>query len=297
MEHLFRSLLFVPGHKAKMYDSAMATDADVLVIDIEDSVQPSRNKQPARDTAARMLAEGRMAGRVVYVRVNDRESGELLRDVTQLAVPGVSGFVYPKATCGQDVYFMGKLLETIEYERGLPVGTFKLIPLVETCGAVLNITDICAAAPDRLVGILFGAEDFMGDLDGEHDAEQWTLHTPRARIAMAAHAAGLAAIDTPHINVHDMEDLERHVKRAKRLGFEGMLCLHPKELPLVHAYYSPSEAEVSWAREMLSAARQAAEHGDGVAMVGGKFVGPPLVEKATKILARHQLVLESARRG
>lgn len=128
--------MFVPAHNDRLMSSAARVDADVLLLDIEDSVQPAANKQVARDNILRYLADGRFRGRVLYPRVNDRESGELLRDVYQLTVEGIAGFMYPKSKKGEDIYFFGKLLETIEYEKGFPIGTFKIIPLIETTGAV-----------------------------------------------------------------------------------------------------------------------------------------------------------------
>ena len=158
MEHLFRSLMFVPAHNEHLMESAATRcNADVLLPDIEDSVQPYENKQVARDNILRYVREGRFEGRAVYPRINDRESGELLRDVYQLTVPGITGFMYPKATKAEDIYFIGKLLETIEYEKGLPVGTFKLIPLIETTGAVMNIQSICGGCSFRVRGFCDGS--------------------------------------------------------------------------------------------------------------------------------------------
>ena len=144
--------MFVPAHNSRLMDSACRVSADVLLPDIEDSVQPSENKQIARDNILKYISENKFKNRILYPRINDRESGHLLKDVYQLTVKGITGFVYPKATCGQDIYFIGKLLDTIEYEKGFPVGTFKLIPLIETTGAVLNVQDICKASP-RVVAV------------------------------------------------------------------------------------------------------------------------------------------------
>ena len=162
------------------------------------------------------MREGRFAGRAVYPRINDRESGELLRDVYQLTVPGITGFMYPKSTKAEDVYFIGKLLETIEYEKHLPVGTFKLIPLIETAGAVMNIQSICQAC-SRVVAVAFGCEDFVTDMQGKHDAEGVSILSARTMIAMGARACGIQPIDTVHIKVHDLEDLERNLQLSKKL--------------------------------------------------------------------------------
>lgn len=281
--------MFVPAHNERLMASASKSDADVLLLDIEDSVQPISNKQIARDTILTYIAEGRFSGRKVFPRVNDRESGELLKDVTQLSVKGVYGFMYPKSKRGEDVYFFDKLLETIEYEKNIPVGTYKIIPLIETASAVMNVQEICLASK-RVIAIAYGSEDFITDLEGIHDSEHLSLLTPRALIAMGARATGVIPIDTVHVRVHDLEDLEVNLKTSKRLGFEGMLVLNPKEIPLVHEYYSPTIKEVEEANEMLRLSDEASRSGKGVALMDGKFIGPPMVSAAKKTLQKNKLI-------
>lgn len=286
---LFRSLLFVPSHNEKLMTSASNSDADILLLDIEDSVQPTSNKEVARNTVLKYLKEGHFENKILFPRINDRESGQLLKDVLALTTEGIAGFMYPKAKKGEDIYFFDKLLETVEYEKGIEKGTFKIIPLIETASAVLNVEEICRAS-SRVVAIAFGSEDFITDLEGIHDYEHTSLSTPRAIIAMGARAAGVIPIDTVHIRVHDLEDLEKNLIISKNLGFEGMLVLHPKELPLVHQYFSPSIQEVNDAQEMLKLAEEAEKSGVGVAIKNGKFIGPPMIKNAQKILYKHMLI-------
>ena len=281
-DFLMRSLMFVPAHNEKLMDSALRRDADVLLLDIEDSVQPSENKQIARDNIKRYSAEGKFKNKIIFPRVNDRESGHLLQDVYQLTIDGITGFMYPKAKKGEDIYFFSKLIETIEYEKGIPKNTYKIIALIETPGAVLNIQDICTACPDRLVAVAFGCEDYMTELGGKHDLESSSIFTARSIIAMGAKANNVVPIDTVHIQVHDLEDLERNLIIGRNLGFEGMLVLNPKEIPLVHQYYSPTEDEVRWATEMLKLSEEAVAQGKGVAVKDNKFIGPPMVKMAEK---------------
>lgn len=282
--------MFVPAHNDRLMQSAARSEADILLLDIEDSVQPIDNKQVARDKIKHYVETGVFQNRVLFPRVNDRESGELLKDVYQLSIPGVTGFMYPKSQKGEDVYFFGKLLETIEYEKNIPVGTFKIIPLIETVGAVLNIQEICQACPNRVVAVAFGCEDFVTSLGGEHDLEGNSIFTARAMIAMGAKANGIIPIDTVHIRVHDLEDLERNLQLSKKMGFEGMLVLNPKEIPLVHKYYSPSEEQVMWAEEMLRLSEEAVAQGKGVAVKDNKFIGPPMVKMAKDILRKKELI-------
>lgn len=289
-DYLMRSLMFVPAHNKKLLESAVRRDADVLLLDIEDSV-PSINKQEARDNIKEFVKNPDLNGKLIFPRINDRESGELLKDSYQLTIDGVAGFMYPKVKTGEDVYFFGKLLETIEYEKGYPIGTFKIIPLIETTSAVVNIKDICTAC-HRVIAVAFGCEDYVTDLQGKHDEQGNSIFLARSIIAMTARACGIYPIDTVHIKVHDLEDLERNLILSKNLGYEGMLVLNPKELPLVHKYYSPSEEEVAWAEEMLRLSSEAETLGKGVAVKDNKFIGPPMVKMAKNILKNHKRILE-----
>lgn len=283
-----RSLMFVPAHNQKLLDSSLRRDADVLLLDIEDSV-PIVDKQTARDNIKEFVLRPEAQGKLIFPRVNDRESGELLKDLYQLTIGGISGFMYPKSTKEEDVYFVGKLLETIEYEKGLPVGTFKLIPLIETAGAIVNIKEICTGCT-RVVAVAFGCEDYVTDLNGKHDSEGQSILYARNAIVNAARATGVLPIDTVHIKVHDLEDLERNLILSKNLGFEGMLVLNPKELPLVNQYFSPSEEDVSWAKKMIQLSEEAINEGKGVAVKDGKFIGPPMLKMANTILRKYTLI-------
>ncbi len=283
-----RSLMFVPAHNQKLLDSSIKRDADVLLLDIEDSV-PIPEKQQARENIKEFVKREALQGKLIFPRVNDRESGELLKDAHQLTIEGVHGFMYPKATKGEDIYFFGKLLETIEYEKGLPIGTFKIIPLIETTGAVMNIQEICTAC-SRVIAVAFGCEDYVTDLKGKHDAAGQSIFYARNAISNGARACGVIPIDTVHIKVHDLDDLEKNIILAKQLGFEGMLVLNPKELPLVHKYFSPTEEEVAWATEMIELSEEAIREGKGVAVKDNKFIGPPMVKMAKNILKKQELI-------
>lgn len=290
-----RSLMFVPAHNQKLLDSSLRRDADVLLLDIEDSV-PVVDKQQARDNIKGFLARPEAKGKLIFPRVNDRESGELLKDLYQLTIPGVTGFMYPKCTKEEDVYFVGKLLETIEYEKDIPVGTFKLIPLIETAGAIVEIKEICTACT-RVIAVAFGCEDYVTDLEGKHDPDGQSIFYARNAIVNSARATGVLPIDTVHIKVHDLEDLEKNLILSKNLGFEGMLVLNPKELPLVNQYFSPSDEEIAWAEEMVQLTAEAKAEGKGVAVKEGKFIGPPMLKMAEKILSKYQKISDKTASG
>ena len=268
----------------------------MLLFDIEDSV-PICDKQQARDNVKHLtqISAFKNYSGGVFARVNDRESGELLKDLYQLTIDGIDGFVYPKSNKGEDVYFVGKLLETIEYEKKLPIGTFKIIPLIETVGAVMNIMEICQACPNRVIAVAFGCEDYVTSLHGQHDSAGESIFFARNMIVNAARACGIAPIDTVHINVHDLDDLEKNLMLAKKIGFEGMLVLNPKELPLVHKYFSPTQEELLWAEEMVALYDEAQQEGKGVTLKNGKFVGPPMLSMAKNIIYKNNLINNDAK--
>ena len=218
-----RSLLFVPGHNSKFMESAAKSNADILLPDVEDSVQPISNKQLSRDMILSFVNDKKFDGKLVFPRVNAPDSGELINDITQLAVRGIDGFMYPKARTGSDIYFFDKLLESVEAQKGFPIGTFKIIALIET-------------------------------------------------------------IDTVHVNINDLDDLEKNLKTAKNLGFEGMLSLHPKELPLIHQYFSPSSKEIDNAKRIIELYNESELNGRGVALFGDELIGPPMVKDAKNLL-------------
>jgi citrate lyase subunit beta / citryl-CoA lyase len=278
-----RSLLFVPGHNLKFMESAILSDADILLPDVEDSVQPISNKQLSRDLIISFVNDKKFNNKKVFPRINSPESGELLKDITQLTVNGIDGFMYPKSKNGNDIYFFDKLLESVETQKGFPIGTFKIIPLIETSAAVLNAQDICKAS-NRVIAIAYGCEDFITDLKGIHDINDTSLFVPRALIAMAARANGVIPIDTVHVNINDLDDLEKNLQVAKNLGFEGMLSLHPKELPLIHKYFSPSKNEIENAKRIIELYKESELNGKGVALFGNELIGPPMVKDAKNLL-------------
>ena len=161
--------------------------------------------------------------------------------------------------------------------------------MIETAGAIVNIKEICTACT-RVVAVAFGCEDYVTDLGGKHDSEGQSIFYARNAIVNAARFAGVAPIDTVHIKVHDLEDLERNLILSKNLGFEGMLVLNPKELPLVNQYFSPSEEEIAWAEEMVQLTAEAKAEGKGVAVKDNKFIGPPMLKMAEKILAKQKKI-------
>ncbi|KKL89677.1 hypothetical protein LCGC14_1912320 [marine sediment metagenome] len=252
-----RSYLFVPGHNQKLLDSAARSDADVLILDLEDSV-PEGYKDQARIKICSFVC-----GKPIFVRIKNNFDLAYINFVT---------IIIPKATA--------KEIEKYSY-----CGS-NLIPLIETTQGIFEAYEICKSP--NVVAVAFGGEDFKADLQGTD------YHTARAIVAMAARAAGIEPIDTVHTDVNNLGDLEKHLKVSKSLGYRAMLCLHPKELPLVHKYFTPSVQEIEQAKEMIRLSEQAAKEGKGVAVIDGVFIGPPMIRAARKLLNnRYEKIIDN----
>jgi citrate lyase subunit beta/citryl-CoA lyase len=289
-QFIMRSLMFVPGHNEKLLQSAANSTADVLLLDVEDSVLPAENKKDARKIIKSYVQNGTFSKHRVFVRINEIKSGFLLQDILQLTIEGITGFLLSKTNSASDIVFLDKLLETIELERELQVGYFKLIPILETAASIINANEI-AQSSERIIAIGFGSEDFVSDIEGIRDFDSNTsIFSPRAWVAMVARMHNLIPIDAAYIKVHDSEGLEAHLKVGRTFGYAGMWVLHPSQIELVNRYYSPSKVEIEEAQEILSLAEEANKLGKGVAIINGKFIGPPLVVKANKIIARVKLI-------
>jgi citrate lyase subunit beta / citryl-CoA lyase len=284
-----RSLLFVPAHKSKYYEHALASEADAIIFDLEDSVFSTELKASARKILAENVNIFEGSGKHLFVRINDRESGELFDDLILTASLPIDGYMYPKAHSAQDIYFIDKYLDVIEAKLKLPNGGLKLLPLIETAESIFNVLSI-AKESDRTVGLAFGCEDYLGDTGGNHDLNEAALESARSAVALACRASGIEPIDTVHIKIHDAEDLARNLKIAKTHGFSGMLCLHPKEISTVNDNFTPSFEELAWAQNVLDIANESQSHYNGVVLVDGQFVGPPLIQKAEKVLNRARVL-------
>lgn len=294
-EFLMRSLMFVPGHNEKLLVSASKSNADILLFDVEDSVLPDSNKEIARKKIKEYVTSGIYKNFDLFVRINERISGHLLNDVYQLTLEEITGFLYSKTYTKEDIIFFDKLLETIEYEKGFPIGKFKIIPILETAASIINADEI-AKASSRVVAIGFGSEDFISDLEGIRDFdESVSIFSARAWVAMVARANKVIPIDAAYIHVHDIEGLEKHLQKGRLLGYAGMWVLHPKQNELANKYYSPSPEEVQNAYEMLRIYEMAQKDDKGVAIIEGKFIGPPIVVAAKKTIKKHELI-ESRRK-
>ncbi len=287
---LLRSMMFVPGHNQKLIDSAAKSTADALIFDLEDSVQPESNKLLARDVIVANSRDERFAHFQKFVRLNEIETEFFLQDVLQVTHGLIDGFLLSKTNTKEDVQYLDNLLTSIEKERHLTPGKFSIIPILESAKSIVNIHDI-ATSSSRIIALGFGSEDYVSDIHGIRDFEtNISIQYPRSLVPVVARAYGLEAIDAAYIKVHDLEGLERHLQTGKILGYGGMWILHPKQNDLSNQYFAPTQQEYENAVEFLRLYEEAKKINKGVAIIEGKFVGPPLITKSNDIIARYEMI-------
>lgn len=284
-----RSLLFVPGDSEKKLEKGFGADADVVIVDLEDSVAP-QNKVAAREIAARFIAGNRQqTSSAIYIRVNDLSTGLTDDDLGVLVAVKPDGIMLPKSNSGQDVQQLSAKLRVHEAENGLPDGGIKILPIItETAAGVLAAASY-AGASARLAGLTWGAEDLsaaIGARAARDDNGRYTdvFRLARSMTILAAGAAEVAAIDTVFPAFRDMAAFEAECAEAERDGFTGKMAIHPAQVPVINAAFTPS-AEAIERSQAIVAAFEAAGN-PGVVGIDGKMYDRPHLRLAERLLAR-----------
>lgn len=284
-----RSLLFVPGDSERKLEKGFAAGADVVIVDLEDSVAP-QNKSLARDIAARVIAEQRLRTKsAIYVRVNDLSTGLTDDDLAALLAAKPDGIMLPKSNGGQDVQHLSAKLRVYEAENGLPDGAIRILPIItETAAGVLAAASY-AQVSARLVGVTWGAEDLSAALGARTARDERGRYTDVFRLArtmtvLAAGAAEVAAIDTVFPNFRDMVAFEAECTEAERDGFTGKMAIHPAQVPVINAAFTPSAEAVQHSLAIVAAFEAAGN--PGVVGIDGKMVDRPHLRLAERLLAR-----------
>jgi citrate lyase subunit beta/citryl-CoA lyase len=286
---LIRSLLFVPGNRPDRMKKAMDAGADGVIFDLEDAV-PLSEKARAREFISEMLMEGLPSP--VVVRVNAIETGLIQEDIKAAVRPGLSAVILPKVEEPNQLVDLSGMLLVHEQAAGIQRGSVEVIPLIESARAIQNLYAVLTTPmdPPRLRTVAFGAADFALDMAIELTKNGEELHFPRYSISMACRAAGLhPPLDTPYmVDIRDMKGLEEDAMRAKRLGFQGKLCVHPSQVDVCNRVFSPSEEEIIWAKKIIAAFEEAQAKGSAAVQVEGRFVDIPVVSRARKVVETAQ---------
>jgi citrate lyase subunit beta / citryl-CoA lyase len=258
---MFRSLIFVPGNSIRFVEKAKTLTADIICLDLEDSV-PDNEKDAARRIIKETLMTRRQEyRRPLYVRTNSRESGLIPTDLKAVLQDGVEGIVVPKVSDAYEIVEVKKHIVTLETER--KVGKIVLMPSIETARGVVNAHSI-ASADERINAIIFGVFDFLYDMRLDYDEHDPVRHSyARAKVPVDARAAGVEAIDAIWQKVDDIDGLIRDATMAKRLGYSGKSIIHPSQINPVHKVFRPSKNEIEWAKKVVQKLGEAMKNGTG----------------------------------
>lgn len=287
-----RSWLFVPADSEKKLGKALETGADVLILDLEDSVVAA-NKAIAREMARGWLdlnrdagRDGRRVGR--WVRINALDT-QAWRDDLISVMPGrPDGIMLPKAAGPDSVLQVAAELYELEQRHGIAPGSTRILPLVsETALAALGIAQYATAALPRLAGLTWGAEDLSAAIGAtrkrdQHGAWTDTFRYVRSQTLLTAHARGVLAIDTLHADFADLKGLKLAAEDSRADGFAGMLAIHPAQVPLINQAFTASAEELDEARAIVEAF--AANPTAGALQIDGKMIDRPHLALARRVL-------------
>jgi citrate lyase subunit beta / citryl-CoA lyase len=275
-----RSLLFAPGDSERKAAKAIASDADGVILDLEDSVAPA-----AKDAARAMVAAMLPVERPVVVRVNPRGTPWYLADLAATVAARPTAILLPKCTGPDDMAALDHHIEALEAANGLPIGGIGVLALVTETALSLRTMDY-TAAPPRLLALCFGAEDLSADLGiapRAPDGYSAPVAAARAAMLLSAAQAGVPALDTPWPDPRDEAGLAAEAATAARDGFIGKLCIHPAQIGPVNAAFTPDAGRVAWAHRVIAAF--AASPGVGVLALDGAMIDQPHLKLARRILA------------
>jgi citrate lyase subunit beta / citryl-CoA lyase len=278
----YRSVLFAPGNNPRRVAKVFQCGADVAILDLEDAV-PIAEKESTRLLAVEALnGERDCAG---YVRVNSFDTPWCYGDLVGVVHARLDGIVLPKAETADQLRTVDWVIGNLERERGLPAGSIDLMPIIETARGVMALETLLAATP-RVRRVAFGGGDYTLDLDLQWTIEESEFAFARARLVHCSRAAGLEApIDTVLLQIRDSERFQSSARLARRLGFQGKLCIHPDQVPLANAAFAPTVEEIAHAKAVIAAFEVAERQGSASIQLDGLFIDYPIAYKARRVLA------------
>ena len=283
---LARSLMFVPGHRERMVDKAMGlADLDVALLDIEDGV-PVAEKDNARAVLSGALGRAAASRPRRFVRVNAVTSDRFDADIAAVVRTGTEGLLLPKVESVGEIRRADQRAGERESAGGLPAGSIAFIVAIESGIGLLRTLEIATASP-RVIGVMFGGEDYANDLGlpTDRQGEARELVHARASLVVSAAAARVQAFDGVWPDIQDPEGLRRDSLQARRLGFTGKSLIHPGQIGIINEVFTPSEGDVDYARRVVVAFEEAEARGDGAIAFGGQLIDRPIVERARRVIA------------
>lgn len=284
-----RSELTVPGHNLKMMAKAAASSADQVMFDLEDACAVSQ-KVGARQTVIEALKTLDFQGKIRAFRPNNIRTKFFYRDlieVVEAAGQNIDVIVIPKCYAPEDILFVDRLLSQIEENMGFEIGRIKLEVLIESADAVLHAEQIAKSTP-RLGGLIFGLVDFAGDIGArELEGEQFFYYNyAKAKCITAARAAGITVVDGVTLAIRDSEACRRDAQMGARMGFDGKWAIHPAQIEIIHAAYTPDAEAIARAKRIIEAYEQAdIQGGLGAIVIDDQMVDAALLRVEWRTLA------------
>ena len=277
----YRSFLFAPGNHARKVEKVFDCGADNVILDLEDAVAKAE-KVATRALVVAALKRPRKGG--AYVRVNGFHTDFCYGDAVAVVGPGLDGIILPMVESREQLVAFDWLVGALERERGLKPCGIDIIPIIETGKGIANLRTI-AASGTRVKRMAFGAGDYTLDMNMEWTLGESELEHARAEMAVASRAAGLEGpIDTVWVHIKDLDGVASSAKRARQLGFQGKMCIYPPQVERVNDAFTPTEAEIAFARRVVAAFEQAEREGSSSIQLDGYFIDYPIVYKARRTL-------------
>ncbi len=280
MTKLFRSLIFVPGNNPRFLEKAKSLESDIVCFDLEDSV-PDVEKKKARKLIKDALKNRSDYTPSVFVRTNSPISGKIPDDLQEIVQKGIDGIVIPKVNNISELKKIEKIITTLEKKRKL--NKIALIPSIESSEGVVNCYQI-ASFSKRISAIVFGVFDLLNDMGIEYTKQPEGAKYARAKIALDASAAGVAAIDAIWQDIKDEKGLKNDCKIGKELGYTGKSIIHPSQIAVTHKIFHPNETEIKWAQKVCKAYLSSSKKGKGATTVDGKMIDEVHYKQAKALL-------------
>jgi len=285
-----RSLMFVPAHRERMVQRALGlgefgpSALDVAILDLEDGVPPAA-KDEARRGVGDALARSSEGGPLRFVRIERALSDAGDADLDAVVRSGLDGIVAPKVRRAEEIVWLADELEARERRAKVAPGTVRIVASIENAAALLDAPRI-AASSERVIGLMFGSEDFALDLGlpTKREGEAAELLYARSATVVAAASAGKLAFDGIWPDIDDAAGLRTDALRARRLGFAGKTLIHPGQIAVVNEIFSPTPAEVDAARRVVRAFDEALGRGHGAVALDGQMLDAPVVDRARRVL-------------
>lgn len=278
-----RSMLFIPGNTPNLLINGNFLGSDAVIFDLEDAVSPAE-KDSARILVRNTMKYLDFRGCETIVRINSIDTDYWKKDLDLVMTQKPNLIMLPKTNTAADVLEVDRYMAEVEQRLGLAKNTVQLMPLIETALGVENAFAI-ATASDRVTAMFLGAEDLTADLRCKRTKGGREIEYARGRMVMAARAACVDVYDTPFTDVNDDEGIRTDAEYAKALGFTGKAAISPRHVEVINEVFSPSQADIDYAYEVMDAIRMAKEQGKGAIALRGKMIDAPIVARAQQTIA------------